>query len=1077
MYWPLCWNWTSVDGSDLVTTGEMREHWPIRNLLDLCALLLIGSCAAQPTLLFDRLTTPQGLPGYEIYALLEDREGRIWVGTEAGLARMEGTRVRVWLHDPRDSNSLSNQRVSALAEDEHGQIWVATAHGFQLHLPHHNKFERYHVPRSGPQLGSDRIYSLTPDGHGGLWLVTDEGLWRFDTKARSFARIRASEQPGNGPFCDRVLLGAAVVSDPERNGLWLCTREGLAFLDHATGEWYGPRHDPKNWGCFEAGDVASATLDGRGGLWWFDAEHFQLVHWPSTGGPSVRVNEVNGQRMHFTPQWMRVTRDGALWMSTWTYRCLRYDAVRDNWLEVLEGAEDPSRLGTSNVKSFLEDRRGDLWFGTYNGLDVAPSERRNLTMHNSVVPEEAGVITAQWPTGGDTLLVGTRSGAIYEWSSAGASPFRSLGPTAPAYVNHLTRRDARSAWVSTSRGIWIADLRDRTLKPWTTVPEALMRSAVMAVHTDRRGDTWAVTWNRGVFVHRTATGTFEHFTDTVPGDRRLPWRGGLCVMEAPNGDILVGLNQSAGLCRFPQGRGPVVRYLNGDDGDPSSCGTVLSMTHAGNDMLWAGTHEGGVARLDLATGKFRQYTHADGLPNDRVNDVVFDDLGRPWVLTARGVACLPVQGEQFLPLPLPSGLDPRRMAASIVRLPDGRLCTAVDRTLVMIDPLGSGEKRQAPRTYITRIRAGDNVFWPGGSPRLKLPHDQRSLQVEWGMDDPLHAFTASYVYRLLPDTHWTSVDDAGRIDLSGLATGTHRLEVRATLDGHTWGSPAVSPLITVRPPMHRTWWFLALSTLVVLAIIGLSVRLYVQRRLTAQRLVFEREQALLAERMRIAGDMHDDLGAGLSGLKLRTEMAARSETDPVKRASYVEMARQAGELIGSMRQIIWAMNSDQGSLADLVAYATGYARNYLAENGLRAHIKAEGPWPVLQLSTEQRRNLFLVMKEALHNVVKHAHAQNVHIIIEWKGEGDHGTIGITVADDGVGNANSEVLAGNGMRNMRQRTSALGGTFAVSSGNGTSVRYTVPLAPTNKGSIANRVEQAHLRTHDSRGIDPHQSGRG
>jgi signal transduction histidine kinase/ligand-binding sensor domain-containing protein len=1055
----------------------MRGHRSLHTLLNLCLLVLAVHCAAQPTLLFDRLGAPQGLPGTEIYALLEDREGRIWVGTEAGLARMEGTRVRVWQHDPRDSTSLSNQRVSALAEDELGNIWVATAHGFQRHRPQDNQFERFHMPRSGPQRGSDRIYSLTPDGRGGLWLVTDEGLWCFDTKTRSFKRIRASEQPGTGPFCDRVMLGAAVVRDPKREGLWLCTKKGLAFLDHATGEWYGPRHDPKNWGCFEVGDVAAATLDGRGGLWWFDAARFQLVHWPSNGGPSVRVNEVNGQHMHFTPQWMRVTRDGALWMSTWTYRCLRYDPSRGGWLEVLEGADDPSRLGTSNVKSFLEDRRGDLWFGTYNGLDVAPSERRILTMHGNVVPEEAGVITAQWSAGGDTLLLGTRSGALYTWNGSEATPFRSLGPTAPTYVNQLARRNARSVWVATSRGPWIADRESRSLSPWTAAPEALMRSAVMAMHTDRRGDTWAVTWNRGVFVHRAATGNFEHFTDTVAGDRRLPWRGGLCVLEDTNGDLLVGLNQSAGLCRFPQGQGPVVHYLNGDDGDPSSCGTVLSMTRAGNGMLWAGTHEGGVARLDLVTGKFNQYTHADGLPNDRVNDVMIDDRGRLWALTARGIACLPNDGDQFLPLPLPSGLDPRRMAASFVRLPDGRICTAVDRTLVFIDPQGSGQERQAPGTYITSIRAGDNVFWSGGSPRLKLPHDQRTLQVAWGMDDPLHAFTTSYAYRLLPDTHWTSLGDAGRIDLSGLPSGTHRLEVRASLDGRTWGPSAVSPLITVLPPMHRTWWFLALATLVVLAIIGLSVRLYVQRRLAAQRLVFEREQALLAERMRIAGDMHDDLGAGLSGLKLRSEMAARSETDPAKRTYYVEMARQAGELIGSMRQIIWAMNSDQGSLEDLVAYATGYARNYLAENGLEAHITAEGPWPGLQLTTEQRRNLFLVLKEALHNVVKHAQAHRVRITIAWQPDGDHGTLEVTVADDGIGLSNGGAMAGNGSRNMRQRTVALGGTFEINTENGSTVKYAVPLAPTNKGSIAESLEQPHLRTHVTRGTGPHQSGRG
>jgi signal transduction histidine kinase len=383
----------------------------------------------------------------------------------------------------------------------------------------------------------------------------------------------------------------------------------------------------------------------------------------------------------------------------------------------------------------------------------------------------------------------------------------------------------------------------------------------------------------------------------------------------------------------------------------------------------------------------------------------------------------------------------------------------VDRTLVFIDPQGSGQERQAPGTYITSIRAGDNVFWPGGSPRLKLPHDQRTLQVEWGMDDPLHAYTASYAYRLLPDTHWTSVDDAGRIDLSGLATGTHRLDVRATLDGHTWGSPAVSPLITVLPPMHRTWWFLALSALVVLAIIGLSVRLYVQRRLAAQRLVFEREQALLAERMRIAGDMHDDLGAGLSGLKLRSEMAARSETDPAKRTYYVEMARQAGDLIGSMRQIIWAMNSDQGSLADLVAYATAYARSYLSEHALDARIEAAGPWPPVQLTSEQRRNLFLVLKEALHNVVKHARASRVDIAISFRVEGDDGTLGLVVHDNGVGMP-ANMVGGNGLRNMRKRLEVLGGTWRFEMDHGTRITCTLPIHATNKGLDAHPARTPH-----------------
>lgn len=230
-----------------------------------------------------------------------------------------------------------------------------------------------------------------------------------------------------------------------------------------------------------------------------------------------------------------------------------------------------------------------------------------------------------------------------------------------------------------------------------------------------------------------------------------------------------------------------------------------------------------------------------------------------------------------------------------------------------------------------------------------------------------------------------------------------------------------------------------------------------RERLAALEMEQLRQEALIAElrvREQVGRDMHDDMGAGLSALKLRSEMALRVERDPGKRAHLTSLTNTAGELIGSMRQIIWALNTDQSELDDLVVYTTNYARTYCAEHGLVLEVDAASEWPDRQLTSEQRRNLFLVVKEALHNIVKHAAATEVLLFIRMEGE----RLVVRVEDDGTGMpAGTSNSMGNGLRNMTKRIQALGGTITVqgrgaSDRKGTCVTCEVPLPPLNQGSI-------------------------
>lgn len=219
------------------------------------------------------------------------------------------------------------------------------------------------------------------------------------------------------------------------------------------------------------------------------------------------------------------------------------------------------------------------------------------------------------------------------------------------------------------------------------------------------------------------------------------------------------------------------------------------------------------------------------------------------------------------------------------------------------------------------------------------------------------------------------------------------------------------------------------------------------RKLASLRLAQAEQERTITElriREQVGRDMHDDLGAGLSALKLRSEMALRVEEDPEKRTELQRLALTAGELIGSMRQIIWTMNSDQSSLEDLVVYTTNYVRNYMADHRITLVVNADGPWPAIDLSSEQRRNLFLVVKEATHNIIKHAHATRVELTINAKA----GALAICITDNGVGlRADAQEGSGNGLRNMRKRIHELGGELTMESGNGTSFHFEIPLPAT------------------------------
>jgi len=203
---------------------------------------------------------------------------------------------------------------------------------------------------------------------------------------------------------------------------------------------------------------------------------------------------------------------------------------------------------------------------------------------------------------------------------------------------------------------------------------------------------------------------------------------------------------------------------------------------------------------------------------------------------------------------------------------------------------------------------------------------------------------------------------------------------------------------------------------------------------------FEKQKAVEHERTRIATDMHDDLGAGLSSIRFLSEKVKRNSFSDVTKDDIDKMQFHSNELLEKMNEIIWAMNERNDSLEDLLFYTRYYIQEYCEENNLKCIIHLPDSIPPVFVSGEMRRNIFLTVKESLHNIVKHAHAQNVEVIFKIDK-----ALEIKIKDDGKGLGEAhKFIGGNGLRNMQKRMESIGGTLNIENGEGVIVEARVPL---------------------------------
>jgi len=442
--------------------------------------------------------------------------------------------------------------------------------------------------------------------------------------------------------------------------------------------------------------------------------------------------------------------------------------------------------------------------------------------------------------------------------------------------------------------------------------------------------------------------------------------------------------------------------------------------------LWLGSHQGifEVSQAELErftpdgtnTINVTEFGRSDGLPSLECSSGYQPAAwrgqdGRLWFTTVKGAVS--VQPKQIRPNRLPP-------------------------PVIIEEILVDGVNLDAPTTSDKSGRAPKGVVLNRDHTFLQVPPGKHQIEFRYTGLSLVSADRVQFRYRLDDaDPNWV---DAGRkrsVTYPLLPAGTYQFHVIACNSDGIWNDQGAVLKLRILPHFYQTWWFQVIAGTIALVLIALTIRNISVRRFRWRMQQLERQHAVERERSRIARDIHDDLGASLNLIAVLGDLAKKEKTDE----RIEKMSSTARQAVTSLDEIVWAVNPRNDTLAHLVDYAGQYATGYLRAAGIRCLLDVPEVLPASEVPSDVRHNLFLVIKEGLQNIVKHSRATEV-----WLRVTTGPTLRVVIEDNGKGfEKNSEDAWADGLRNMRERLSEIGGECRIESrlGAGTTITLDLP----------------------------------
>ncbi len=973
-----------------------------------------------------------GLPADSVAAILQTRDGFLWVGTSAGLVRFDGVKFTPLSSPVFTTNGPLS--ITSLCEDAGGSLWIGTLQNglFELRQGRITHFT------STDGLLDESVTSLDADKSGQVWIGTKSGLNLWTGRELKSYTLRDG-------LPDKFVAGVNVA----RSGtVWITTRAGMCLFSGGRIVPYALQTESQG----RSPEYLGAYEDRRGNLWAFGdtylinlAEGKRFNYFRSSESTSVRIWSLcEGQ-------------DGRLWIGTSGRGLFCFE---DNRFQPVSLGEN---RWSYDVRAICEDREGNLWLGTSGGglAQLQPQSMHVLQVGSGLPP---GSPTTLALDANGRIFVGIQRDGLFEGDSG---RFERVGGSDDlAMQNFVT-----SVAAARDGTVWVGTLGDGLYgvrgdsEVHLTTADGLADDSVLSVCLDDQGALWVSTAAGTVHRH---IGTRMKTFDQGQG---LPGTSVTVLIPAIAGGLWAG-TQDGQILR--ERNGIFSTNLSGVDPEHSP---VLALHEDDSGRLWIGSDGGGLTCL--AQGVALNWTTNSGLPGSVVSGLAQDGAGNLWLVTDAGI--YQVGREDFkralrdpgFPLVCRQISEARTLplsgeifgGASAVLAPDGVLWFATSEGVLTVDTRFADSTPATFPVYIESVAINSEpancllheVMWSPPVRRVqpfKTPVDVQSLEFGFTALNFSAPDSVRFRHKLEGlESEWVSDAGARSVRYGPLPHGHYRFRVAARNADGTW-QEAPEPFSFIVPaPLYLQIWALFLYFALAVAVVTGIVRIVSHRRLRSALARLEQQQLVERERMRIARDMHDEMGSKLTKISFLSEHAQvdAQATGPLG-GKIQAIAQTSRDLLKTMDEIVWVVNPHNDTLENLVSYLSHYAIEYFQNTPVECDLRLPAEIPHHPFSSEVRHNLFLTFEEALNNVLKHSGATRVQVEMSVNGS----EFQIKITDNGHGFAGPAVVPpvsnpgkrrGNGLKNMQQRLVDIGGECSVASrpAEGTAVTLRFPLA--------------------------------
>ncbi|MEX2477916.1 MAG: two-component regulator propeller domain-containing protein [Gracilimonas sp.] len=937
---------------------------------------LIADVANAQRFPFRAFSIEQGLSESVVYDMVQDEEGYIWFGTGFGLNRFDGVRFQNYFEE----QGLNSARIRSLHIGQDGRIWIGSEAGVNYLMA-----DSIYSDQKYSALRNHTVTSIYQDQIGDMWFGTDgDGVWHY-----SDGILMGQYTTSNGLGDDRV----RAITESEDGELWFATRDGVTRLRLGNFRTYTAEEG------LPANRIRDIKVDKEGIIW--IGSRSGLVKFD---GESFTTYDTSDGLINNLIRSISIKSDGEIWIGT------------EGGGSVFDGKDFKNfgvESGLSNeiIYSTLVDLEGNVWFGTFGG--------------------------------GANLFIGDY---LVNYDTDQGLPNN--------LVTTFTESRAGNFWIGTYGG-GITALEDSEFNDFG-INRMLSDNQIYKLFTDSEGRTW-IGMREGLAI-------MEDNSVTVFNDEEFPYRKVRDIMEASDGSYWISTYDD-GIIHFEAGS---FEQISAEDGIASN--RVLESVEGPDGSIWIATY-GGVTRYK--EGEFQSFAIQEGLPNNAVMNVMKDDEGRIWVSTFGGIAWF--DGLRFQDITTTDGLPDnvcyfihqsengfywigttngvvrfdadlyfntegrdRDQAFQVINKEQGLVADELNLGAVYEDRKGflwfgtvEGLSRFDPNSYqgntippkvhITGINASGREYDP--EEYFTLTHEENYIEIEFtGIN-----FTAPnqilYEYKLSEiDPDWQKTT-ARSVKYPSLPPGEYTFQVHARNLNGAWSPELVEVSFQISAPFWMQWWFWTLMLLVVIGIIFLFYNYYRARKM----IDIERM------RVRIASDLHDDVGASLTEIALQSDFLQAGDADTEFKKSLEQIGRQCRKIVSSLDDIVWSIDARNDTLGDLTDRMQDYILNTLQSKNMMVNYDFSNLNMDNKLPVSVKENMYLIFKEAVNNIAKYSNGDRVDL----KMENHNGYFEFDITDNGTSGKGMK-KTGQGLRNMEMRANRIGADITIDSTDGFSI---------------------------------------